>query len=102
MSRKKADREIAKSLALTLADTEVGSHHGRMDIRVRNKVIATFPPQERVMVVRCTPEKLDALTAQNPDVFSKVRSDTWVSVDLDEIDRDTLEIMLREAWELTH
>ena len=81
MSRKKADREIAKSLALTLADTEVGSHHGRMDIRVRNKVIATFPPKERVMEVRS--------------------KDGWVSVSLDEIDRDTLEAMLREAWELT-
>ena len=98
--KNRSDREVAKSIALQLPDVELCSHHGTMDIRVHNRVFATFPAQSKAVLVKCTSENLAAMTQENPDAFSKARGDSWVQVDLDNIDRARLQSLLIESWEL--
>jgi hypothetical protein len=97
-SRRKSDREIAKAIALELPDVEVGQHHGTMDIRVRNTIFATFPTKTKALVVKTTPENLQLLCGQSPEIFEKAWGQTWMRVDLDQIDRATLEKLLIDAW----
>jgi predicted DNA-binding protein (MmcQ/YjbR family) len=96
----RTDREVAKAIALQLPDVELGSHHGTMDIRVRNKIFATFPAEGKVVVLRCRPEDLDHLTKRSPETFSKAWGDTWVKVALDQIDRAMLRTLLVDSWML--
>lgn len=96
--KNRSDREVAKAIALQLPDVELNSHHGTMDIRVRNKIFATFPAQSKTVVVKCTPENLALMTKQSPETFSKVHGENWVQVSLDEIDRATLQTMLIDSW----
>jgi hypothetical protein len=97
-SRNRSDREVAKAIALQLPDVELNSHHGKMDIRVRHKIFASFPAQEKTLVVKCTPDNLALLTKQSPHVYAKAWGDTWMQVALDEIDRTTLQTLLIDAW----
>jgi hypothetical protein len=97
-AKRKTDREVAKSIALNLPDVEIGSHHGTLDIRVRNKIFATFPAGEKALVVKSTADSMDALIKQTPEVFSKAWGQTWLRVDLEQIERDDLEAMLIDAW----
>src|SRR5688500_9744373 len=97
-AKRKTDREVAKSIALNLPDVEIGSHHGTLDIRVRNKIFATFPAGEKTLVVKSTADNMDALIKQTPEVFSKAWGQTWLRVDLEQIERDDLEAMLIDAW----
>lgn len=94
------NRELAKSIAMELPDVEVGSHHGTMDIRVRNKIFATFPKGTKEMCLKSTPADLDELVKQNPEAFSMVWGDRMLKVDLDRIDRRTLEALLVDSWML--
>ena len=94
----RTDREVAKAIALQLPDVELGSHHGTMDIRVRNRLFATFPANGRVAMLRCTLHSVEDLTKQNPDAFSKARGDAWIKVELDQIDRAMLRTLLIESW----
>jgi hypothetical protein len=94
----RTDREVAKAIALQLPDVELGSHHGTMEIRVRNKIFATFPADGKVAVLRCTPESLDRMTKHDPEAFSKERGATWVKVALDQIDRAMLRTLLIDSW----
>ena len=96
----RTDREVAKAIALQLPDVELGSHHGTMEIRVRNKIFATFPAEGKVVVVRCAPENLVEMTKQNPEAFSKAHGDNWVQAALDKIDRAMLRTLLLESWML--
>lgn len=97
-AKNKVDREVAKSIALNLPDVEIGSHHGTMDIRVRNTIFATFPAGTKSLVLKSTPENLEILIKQNPELFSKAWGKTWLKVELDQIDRMALETMLIDAW----
>jgi hypothetical protein len=97
-SNTRTDREVAKAIALQLPDVELASHHGTMDIRVRNKIFATFPADGKVVMLRCTPENLDNMMKQNPDAFARGRGDTWMQVTLDQIDRALLRTLLIESW----
>jgi hypothetical protein len=94
----RTDREVAKAIALQLPDVELASHHGTMDIRVRNRIFATFPADAKVVVLKCTAESFDHMTKQSPDIFSKARGETWVKVALDQVDRATLRTLLIDSW----
>lgn len=94
----RADREVAKAIALDLPDVELATHHGTLDIRVRNKIFATFPAEGKVVQLRCTPEDLTRVTAENPEVFSRFRGDNWMQVSLDHVGRDRLHQLLIDAW----
>lgn len=72
------NRELAKSIAMELPDVEVGSHHGTMDIRVRNRIMATFPKGTTDMILRV-------------EGGNKTYS-------LEEIDRKTLDTLILAAW----
>ena len=97
-ARGRADREVAKSIALHLPDVELGSHHGTLDIRVRNRIFATFPAETKFVNVKCTPENLALLVAQRPEAFARVWGESWMQVSLDEIERAELEQLLIDAW----
>jgi hypothetical protein len=97
-AKNRADREVAKAIALQLPDVELGSHHGKMDIRVHNKIFASFPAEGKVVVLKCTPENLELLTRQSPEIFSKVWNNKALQVSLDAIDRATLQALLIDSW----
>ena len=99
-ARGRTDREAAKAIALNLADVELTSHHGTLDMRVNNKTFATFPAESKVVNLRCTPEQLKEVTTENPEVYSRVRGDNWMQVALDKIDREKLAELLTGAWKL--
>lgn len=80
-SKNRTDREVAKAIALQLPDVEVGSHHGKMELRVHNRVFATFPAESKLISVR--------------------NEDGWREVSLDDIDRATLQALLIESWLVT-
>jgi hypothetical protein len=96
----RADREVAKAIALDLPDVELASHHGTLDIRVRNRIFATFPADAKVVTLKCTPENLAALVEQQPQVFSEAARKSWLQVLLEEVDRATLKSLMTEAWML--
>jgi hypothetical protein len=97
-ARGRADREVAKSIALGLPDVELASHHGKLDIRVRNRVFATFPAETKVVQLRCSGPELEALVTEEPDTFSRVHGRPWLQVSLDEVDRERLEKLMIRAW----
>jgi hypothetical protein len=99
-ARNRTDREVAKAIALQLPDVELNSHHGTMDIRVRNRIFATFPAQKKTMVLKCTADDLAVMTRESPHIFARIHGENWVEVSLDEIDRPTLETLLVDAWSL--
>ena len=80
--KNRTDREVAKAIALQLPDVELNSHHGTMDIRVRNKLFARFRAQSKV---------LELMGADG----------SWQQVALEEIDRETLRTLLIDAWAAT-
>lgn len=96
--KNRTDREVAKAIALQLPDVELNSHHGTMDLRVRNKVFATFPAESKHAVLRCAPAALASAVQENPEIYSRARGDIWLQVDLEQIDRGTLRKLLINAW----
>jgi predicted DNA-binding protein (MmcQ/YjbR family) len=94
----RADREVAKAIALDLPDVELASHHGTLDMRVGNRIFATFPAEQKVVNLKCSPENLDALVSLQPDVFSAASGKKWLQVSLEHVDRATLEQLMIDAW----
>ena len=70
---------MAKAIALQLPDVELNSHHGTMDLRLRNRIFARFPAQSKILELRG-------------------EGGSWRQVALEEIDRDTLRTLLIDAW----
>ena len=90
----------ARALALGLPEATAGSHRGREDARVRNKIFATFPP-DGSLVLKITPADFDVLIRMDPEAFRKVWGDRWVGVDLSRVDRAQLRDLTIDAWKLT-
>ncbi|HUP88414.1 MAG TPA: hypothetical protein VM100_03655, partial [Longimicrobiales bacterium] len=61
---------------------------------------ATFPKGTKDMCLKATAEELDVLVKQNPEAFTKVWGDKMLKVDLDQIDRKTLEALILDSWML--
>jgi predicted DNA-binding protein (MmcQ/YjbR family) len=100
-ARGRADREVAKAIALDLPDTELASHHGTLDIRVRNRIFATFPAEAKVVHLKCAAENMEALVAGQPELFSAAARKSWLQVSLEHVDRATLTRLMIDAWMLT-
>lgn len=77
----------------------MGEHHGRLDIRVRNKIFATLPPDGTV-VLKITPENLETLTKLEPGTFGRVWGDRWVGVDPNQLSTKDVRELLFDAWKL--
>ena len=94
-----ASQDDLRAAAARLPETEPGSHHGREDIRVRDKIFATLPPDGSI-VLKTTPENLDALVAADPETFRRVWGERWVAVDVERLSRDDLGELVHDAWRL--
>jgi len=94
-----ATQEQARDFALRLPEAAPGSHHGRADLRVRNKIFATLPP-DGSLVLKTTPGNLDALLAAGGGAFRKVWGERWVGVDVSRLELEELEDLIVDAWRL--
>lgn len=90
-----------RRIALSLPDTRVGAHMGHADLRVRDKVFASLPDDDRTVAVKVSPATLDALVSQDPDTFRDAWGGRWVGIRLDRVARSVLTGLLRDAWAMT-
>jgi hypothetical protein len=92
----------ARSLALSLPEAVEQDHHGRPSFRVAGKIFATLWSEERMNVMLDEGGILTAID-RAPEACEEVR---WgkrlaaVGVALARADRDLLEELLTESWEL--
>lgn len=92
-----ASQDDVRAFALTLPEATSGAHHGREDVRVRNKIFATLP-EDGSLVLKTTPENLDALLRADPEIFRRVWGERWVGVALSSLDIDFLKELVVDAW----
>lgn len=62
-----------RRLALSLPETEEGSHMGHPDFRVGGKIFATLWPDEACGMVKLTPDQQGVFVEAEPDVFFPVK-----------------------------
>lgn len=94
-----ATQEGAKAFALALPEAHQDSHQGRPDLRVRNKIFATLPP-DGSLVLKTTPETFDALMKIDGETFSKVWGERWIGVDVSRLTDEHLAELIADAWKL--
>ena len=88
-----------RAFALSLPEAEEKSHFNKADFRVRNKIFATLPEANK-FVVKATLEDQSILTDMFPDIFELGgwAHQGWTFANLDEITRDQMENVLKNAW----
>lgn len=97
----RATQGQVRAWALALPEAHEGSHMGRADLRVRDKIFATLPADGQTVNMKSTPANLDALVRSAPDVFKDVWAGRWFAVRLDGIDAAEVRALLEDAWRLT-
>jgi hypothetical protein len=93
-------QEGVRAFALSLPEAHEQSHFGRPDVRVRNKIFATFPDDGRTVNLKTTPVGLDMLSRSDPSTYRDVWGGRWVGVDLSRADPAELLELLVEAYSL--
>lgn len=92
----------ARQLALELPEAQASAHFENADVRVRNKIFASFPPGADAVMLRLDPREQAELLAEDPAVFSAPDNhwgrQGWTSARLDRIDPPVLAELLTEAW----
>ena len=96
-------RDDLRQIALGLPEATEGEHHQTIDFRVRGKIFATFGPRDqRLAVVKLTPEQQEVLCAAEPRIFSPIPGGWgrkgWTHVTLEAADETTLRSALTMAW----
>jgi len=93
--------EDFRRLALSLPESEEKSHFGTPDFRVRNRIFATLPDDDRA-VVKLTREQQEMMAGAEPGVFQPVKGgwgrQGWTTVILAAADEVTLKSALVTAW----
>jgi hypothetical protein len=93
--------EDVRRLALSLPEAEEKSHFGTADFRVRNRIFATLPDDDRA-VVKLTREQQEMMAGAEPGVFQPVKGgwgrQGWTTVILAAADEVTLKSALVTAW----
>jgi hypothetical protein len=88
-------------MALALPGAQQSGHFEVVDFRVRNKIFATLPDDER-MVLRLTPEEQAAVVAADPGTYSPTPGRYgelgWTYVVLASADAGELRELVTEAW----
>ena len=87
-----------RRFALSLPEAHPGSHMGREDLRVRNKIFATLPEDGRTVNLKTTPIALDMLVRSDPATYRDVWGGRWVGVDLAAVTPDELTELALEAY----
>lgn len=94
------DRDVFRSIALSLPEAEEKAHFGKPDFRVRNRIFASLPAGHAV--VKLTPDQQEMLTAAEPDVFASVGGgwgrQGWTKVAFAGADEATVRSALTTAW----
>jgi len=98
---RKLDQDRAKEFALSLPEAHEGSHMGRADLRVANKIFATLPAGGKCVNIKSTSPSVDALVKTDPEAYKDCWAGTWVSVDLARVDGQQVRELLVDAWRLT-
>lgn len=91
----------AREIARSMPESEEGAHVGHPDFRVRNKIIATFWPDESKVVVCVEPESHDDLVRDYPDTFSLngcSKKHGALSDHLENISEDHFRRLVLESW----
>jgi hypothetical protein len=92
----------ARSLALSLPEAVEQDHHGRPSFRVGGKIFATLWTERRLNVMLDEGGILTAVQSA-PDACEEVwwgRRLAAVGVDLARVERESLQVLLTDAWEL--
>jgi hypothetical protein len=89
-----------RALALSLPETSESSHHGTPDVRVRNRIFATFPPSAEVVNLKSAPQNLELLVRRDPATFSDAWGGRWLGVRLDRVPDEAARELVRDAWTL--
>lgn len=90
-----------RRIALSLPDAEEKSHFGKADFRVRNRIFASLPSDERG-VLKLTPDEQAMLTEAEPGIFAALKGgwgrQGWTEISLAAADEATLASGLTMAW----
>jgi hypothetical protein len=94
--------EDFRRVALGMADAVEGAHMGHPDFRVNNRIFATLHADNKVGMVKLTPEQQKRFIEETPAAFAP-ESGAWgrsgcTSVRLDAVDGDTLGEAMTLAW----
>ncbi len=91
--------EQARAIALAQTEAEEKQHHGTNDYRVNNKIFATLPDEE-TMVLKLPREEQLALNDARPEVFQIKgwAAQGWTHVVLAKIKKDQLKPLVYMAW----
>jgi hypothetical protein len=98
-----ATPDDVRALALALPETTERPAWDMACLRVRDKIFASMPPDERWVAIRLAEGENRALAGGRPGVFSvphHYRNSTMVVVDLAAVDAGELAELLTEAWRL--
>ena len=87
-----------RSFALSLPETYTGSHMGRSDIRVRNRIFLTLPDDGGTVNLKSTPLAVDMAVHYEPAVYRDVWGGRWVGVALAEIEVSLLRGLVIDAY----
>jgi len=97
---RRATQAQVRAWALALPEAHEGSHMGRADLRVREKIFATLPEDGQTVNMKVTPSNLDALVRARPGAIADVWGGRWMGVRLDLVDADEVHELLKDAWRL--
>ena len=91
----------ARRLALALPDALEAGHMGKPDFRVRNKIFASLPDADR-LVVKLRPEQQAVMCEAEPAIFAPLAGgwgrQGWTAVALAAADETTLKSALLAGW----
>ena len=92
-------------IALSLPESEeILTWETDITFRVRKKIFAIGGERATRVSIKSTPFVQEALIERDPETFARaayVGRFGWVTVDLERVEPDELERLLRDAWRLT-
>ena len=91
-----------RRIALGMTDAVEGAHMGHPDFRVNNRIFATLHADNKVGMVKLTPDQQKRFVEEAPGAFAP-ESGAWgrsgcTSVRLEAVDGDTLGEAMTLAW----
>lgn len=99
----KADFKAVREFALSLPEVTEAPHFDKTSFRVRGKIVATAPPDERYLHVFIDEAQARALAAGSPKAFEELwwgKKVAGVRVKLDAAEADLVYALLEDAWRL--
>jgi hypothetical protein len=94
------DVETARSIALSMPESEEREHHAHPDFRVNNKIFATLWPGEGRAVIKLSLPDQAALLKTSPRTFSTNAwsRQGWTNVHLQHIRAEQFRTLVENSW----